>query len=79
MSATTPWDTPAYQRIVSATPRGDKMVVLFEDRSWVEVDKEHLIRPGTRGARWDEATSTPYEVVVPTAGECRGACARNRQ
>ncbi len=63
------WDVPAYRRISSATPRGDTLVVLFEDGSWVEVDRARIIRPEARGVRWREATATPYEVVVPTAGD----------
>jgi transcriptional regulator with XRE-family HTH domain len=63
------WDVPAYRRISSATPRGDTLVVLFEDGSWVEVDRAQIIRPEARGVRWGEATATPYEIVVPTAGD----------
>ncbi len=63
------WDAPAYRHISSATPRGDTLVVLFEDGSWVEVDRAQIIRPEARGVRWGEATATPYEIVVPTAGD----------
>lgn len=71
MSATiaAKWNTSAYRRIASATRRGENLVVLFEDGSRVEINHARVIRPETVGVRWDEMTSTPREVLVPTAGE----------
>jgi transcriptional regulator with XRE-family HTH domain len=70
MSTTTDtkWNAPAYRRIASATPRGDTLVVLFEDGTGVEVERARIVRPEARGVRWEETTATPYEIVVPTAG-----------
>lgn len=61
------WDKPQYQRIVSATPEGDQLVVLFEDGTEVSVVAEQLLPPGTPNPLWNEIHVTPYEIVVPTS------------
>ena len=68
MSAATKWDAREYQRIVSASRRGDELVVQFEDGSWVNVDAQRVLPPDARAPQWDAMTFNPYEIVIPTLG-----------
>lgn len=63
------WDTPAYQRISRVTHHGDDLVVLFEDGAQVSVDGRCLLRPQVHDAAWESLEHTPYEILVPTAGD----------
>ena len=66
MSAATKWDAREYQRIASASRRGDDLVVQFEDGSQVNVDAQRVLPPDTRAPQWDAMNITPYEIVIPT-------------
>lgn len=67
MTAAARWDMRDYRRIVSVERRGDALVVLFGDGSWVSVDLVRLLPRGTIGADWSRMTFDRHEIVVPTA------------
>lgn len=60
------WDTKEYRRMVSASYRDGKLIVLFEDGTWVDLKADRLIPPETRGAQWERLSVSPYEITLPT-------------
>src|SRR6266508_1044454 len=66
LAAPAKWDTREYRRIVSASYRDGRLIVLFEDRTWVDLKADRVVPPETRGAQWERLAVSPYEVTVPT-------------
>lgn len=69
MNATKQWNTTEYQRIASVERHGDEIVVLFEDGSRVRLGTSQVLPQDARGVEWDAMSFSPYEIVVPTAGD----------
>ncbi len=68
LAAPATWDTKEYRHMVSASYRDGKLVVLFEDGTWVELRADRVVPPETRGAQWERLSVSPYEITVPTEG-----------
>lgn len=66
LAAPAKWDTREYRRMVSATYRDGKLVVLFEDGTWVDLKADRVMPPEARGAQWQHLSVSPYEITVPT-------------
>jgi predicted KAP-like P-loop ATPase/DNA-binding Xre family transcriptional regulator len=62
------WNDERYYRIASAAVDGKKLLIRFDDGTSFEVDTQRILPPET-AARWAEMTFTPYEIVVPIAGD----------
>src|SRR5947209_15739244 len=63
---TAPWDTSAYQRMTSAEPRGEALLVHFEDGGSAMVPFEELLPGDAVSASWELLRTRPYELMVPT-------------
>lgn len=66
MNTAASWDSPAYRRIVSASHRGSKLLIQFEDGAWETVDAERVLPLGTRNPDWAALTFDSQEIAVPT-------------
>jgi len=62
------WDAKEYRRMVSASYRDGRLVVLFEDGTWVDLQAEPVLPPDARGAQWERLSVSPLEITVPTEG-----------
>ena len=57
------WDMPEYQKMVSVKTDDENLYVLFEDGSWVKVEKDVLF-PSLTDQEWNSLEITPYELVI---------------
>lgn len=65
-----PWDTLEYQRIVSASYRGGKVIVAFADGAEVRLPSRCLISPDEPEPDWPSLRAADFHLVVPSsAGE----------
>ncbi len=65
--AESPWETPAYRRVMKARAEGDALIVRFGDGAEVSVDKRRLVPSTSEGVDWENIKVERFEIIVPTA------------
>jgi transcriptional regulator with XRE-family HTH domain/Zn-dependent peptidase ImmA (M78 family) len=61
------WESPQYQRILSAKSAGDTVVVTFEDGTVATVERDRLVPPGTSDADWEGLSFGAREMIIPAS------------
>ena len=62
--AESPWETPAYRRVMTARAEGDALIVRFGDGAEVSVDKRRLVPSTSEGVDWENIKVDRFEITV---------------
>lgn len=62
-----PWNDPKYQRITSASVKGEEIEVKFEDNAIVILDCDALVPPSAHNPDWNNLQFNAFELILPTS------------